>query len=168
MGTADRRQGVISLSWAQLHQDVRKLAAQLVKKGTFKGIVAVARGGLVPAGILARECNIRLVETVCIQSCEEHIYAPEACVLKIFSQDEGLGWLVVDDMAATGRTAALVRAMLPKAHIAVVYVKEQGMASIDSFAVTVPQDSWLLLPWDPQLHVPSKKQLDDKPRRRGL
>ena len=158
MGVADRRQNVISLTWAQLHQDVRSLAVQLAKKGPFKGIVAVARGGLVPAGILARECNIRLVETACIRSCEEQDYAPEARVLKIFSQeDAGLGWLVVDDMAATGRTAALLRTMLPKAHIAAVYAKEQGIAHIDSFAVKTPQDSWLLFPWDAQLPAPPKK-----------
>jgi len=158
MGTADRRQHVISLTWAQLYQDVRSLAVRLAGKGPFKGIVAVARGGLVPVGILARECNILLVETVCIRSCEEQNYAPEARVLKSFSQDEGLGWLAVDDMAATGRTAVLLRAMLPKAHIAAVYAKEQGMACIDSFAVTVPQDSWLLLPWDSRLRPPPKTQ----------
>jgi xanthine phosphoribosyltransferase len=140
-----------------LHQDVRSLAARLAKMGPFKGIVAVARGGLVPAGILARECGIRLVETVCIHSCEEDLYAPEAKVLKTFSRDAGLGWLVVDDMAATGRTAALLRAMLPKAHIAAVYAKEQGMAHIDSFAVSLPQDSWLLPPWDSQVQVPSRR-----------
>jgi xanthine phosphoribosyltransferase len=154
MGTADRHQDVITLSWTQLHRDVRSLAAQLAKHGTFKGIVAVARGGLVPAGILARECYIRLVETVCIRSCEEQSYAPEARVLKTFSQDAGLGWLAVDDMAATGRTAALLRAMLPEAHIAAVYAKEQGIAHIDSFAVKTPQDSWLLFPWDSQLPLP--------------
>jgi len=151
MGTADRRQEVITLSWAQVHQDTRSLAARLAHYGPFKGIVAVARGGLVPAGILAGECNIRLVETVCIRSCEEQIYAPEARVLKTFSRDAGSGWLVVDDMAATGRTAALLRAMLPEAHIAAVYAKEQGLAHIDSFAVTMPQDSWLLFPWNSRL-----------------
>ena len=156
MAIADRRQNVISLTWGQLHQDVRSLAVQLAKKGPFKGIVAVARGGLVPAGILSRECDLRLVETVCIRSCEEQLYAPEATVLKTFSRDAGLGWLVVDDMSATGRTAALLRAMLPKAHIAAVYTKEQGMAHIDSFAVKLPQDSWLLLPWDSQIQVPSR------------
>jgi len=156
MGTADRHQDVITLTWAQVHRDTRILAAQLAKHGPFKGIVAVARGGLVPAGILARECDIRLVETVCIRSCEEQIYAPEAKVLKTFSQDAGLGWLVVDDMAATGRTAALLRAMLPQARIAVVYAKEQGMAHIDSFAVHMPQDSWLLFPWDSRLPRPAK------------
>ena len=157
MAIADRRQNVIRLSWAQLHQDVRNLAVQLAKKGPFHGLVAVARGGLVPAGILARECGIRLVETVCIHSCEEELYAPEARVLKTFSRDEGLGWLVVDDMAATGRTAALLRAMLPKAHIAAVYAKEQGMAYIDSFAVPLPQDSWLLPPWDSQVQAPPRR-----------
>jgi xanthine phosphoribosyltransferase len=159
MGTADRRQNVISLTWAQLHQDVRSLALQLAKKGPFKGIVAVACGGLVPAGILARACHIRLVETVCLQSGQEQTGQSIDKVLKAFSpdKDEGEGWLVVDDMAATGRTAALLRAMLPKAHIAAVYAKEQGIAQIDSYSVEVPQDAWLLFPWDSQLPALSKK-----------
>ena len=157
MGTADRRQGVISLTWAQLHQDVRSLAAQLVDKGPFKGIVAVVRSGLVPAGILSRECNSRLVETVCIQSCDAQIYEPEAKVLKTFSQDAGLGWLVLDEMAATGRTTALLRAMLPKARLAAVYAKTEGIAYLDYFVVKVPQDAWLLLPWGSQIPPPTKK-----------
>ena len=157
MATADRHQGVISLTWAQLHRDVRALAAQLVNAGPFKGIVAVARGGLMPAGVLSRECNIHLVETVCIQSCEEQGHAPEARVLKTFSQDEGLGWLVVDDMAATGRTTALLRAMLPKARIAAVYAKPRGIAHLDYFVVKVPQDAWLLFPWDAHIPAPTKQ-----------
>ena len=157
MGTADRRQNVISLTWEQLHQDVRSLALQLAKKGTFKGIVAVACGGLVPAGILAKAFQIRLVETVCLQSGQEQAGLSGDKVLKDFRQDEGHGWLVVDDMTATGRTAALLRAMLPKAHIAAVYAKEQGIAQIDSYSVVVPQDAWLLFPWDSQLPALSKK-----------
>lgn len=157
MGTADRRQNVLTITWTQLHQDVRKLAAALVNASSspFKGIVAVARGGLVPAGILAKECSIRLVETVCIGSCDERVYAPEAQVFKTFSRDEGLGWLVVDDLAATGRTAALLRTMMPKAHIAVLYAKAQGIPYVHSFVAEVPQDAWLLFPWDSQLRMPS-------------
>jgi len=157
MGTADRRQGVISLTWAQLHLDVRSLAAQVANKGPFKGIVAVARGGLVPAGILCKECNIRLVETVCIESCETQSCGPEAKVLKTFSQDAGRGWLVVDDMAASGRTTALLRAMLPNAWIVAIYAKEQAMEHLDYFVVKVPQDAWLLLPWESQIPAPVKQ-----------
>ncbi len=149
MGTADRSRSVLTVTWQILHQDVRKLAT-LLAPYNFKGIVAVARGGLVPAGILAKECNIRLVETACIGSCDERVHAPEARVIKAFSRDEGKDWLVVDDMTATGRTAALLRTMLPKAHIAVLYAKAQGMPQVHSYVAEVPQDSWLLFPWDSQ------------------
>ena len=154
MAIADRHQGVICLTWAQLHQDVRSLAAKLANTGPYKGIVVVARGGLAPAGILSKECNIHLLETVCIRSCEtEPGSPPEARVIKTFSQDEGQGWLVLDDMAATGRTTNLLRAMLPKARIAAIYAKPPAIAKLDFFVVRVPQDAWLLFPWD--AHIPT-------------
>ena len=34
--------------------------------GPFKGIVAISRGGLIPAAIIARELDLRLVESVCV------------------------------------------------------------------------------------------------------
>src|SRR6187401_1080654 len=56
------------VSWDEFHRDARALAWRLAAAGPFEAIVAVTRGGLVPAAIVARELNIRLIETVCIAS----------------------------------------------------------------------------------------------------
>ena len=56
------------ISWEQLHRDAKALAWRLLDMKTWKGIVAITRGGLVPASIIARELEIRLVDTVCISS----------------------------------------------------------------------------------------------------
>ena len=55
----------IKITWGALHRDAVMLSHKLRNKGPFKGIIAVARGGLVPAAILAQELDIRLVDTVC-------------------------------------------------------------------------------------------------------
>ena len=44
-----------TVTWDQLHRDARALAWRLIEKGPFAGIVAVTRGGLIPAAIVARE-----------------------------------------------------------------------------------------------------------------
>ena len=38
------------------------------RPGRSSAIVCVTRGGLVPAAIVARELNVRLIETVCVES----------------------------------------------------------------------------------------------------
>ena len=56
------------VSWDQFHRDARALAWRLADKGPFEAIVCITRGGLVPAAIVARELDLRLVETVCVAS----------------------------------------------------------------------------------------------------
>ncbi len=54
----------------------------------------------------------------------------------------------VDDLVNTGRTAKLVREMLPKAHFATVYAKPAGRPMVDTFITEVSQDTWIHCPWD--------------------
>ena len=47
------------VTWPEVHRDTKELVRRLMDIGSWKGIVAVTRGGLVPATILAREMEIR-------------------------------------------------------------------------------------------------------------
>jgi xanthine phosphoribosyltransferase len=141
------------VSWDQFHRDARALAWRLAGLDrNFRAIVSITRGGLVPAAIVARELNIRLVETICIASYQDDGIQGDIIVLKDIAPAllaaGGEGVLVVDDLADTGRTAVQVRALLPKAHIACVYAKPEGARSIDSFITEVSQDTWIYFPWD--------------------
>ena len=141
------------VSWDQFHRDARALAWRLAGSGQkFRAMVCITRGGLVPAAIISRELNIRLIETVCIASYHDYVNQGEMSVLKGISEellvDGGEGILVVDDLTDTGKTAAEVRAMLPKAHFAAVYAKPKGCPVIDTFVTEVSQDTWIYFPWD--------------------
>ncbi|MEI6985508.1 MAG: xanthine phosphoribosyltransferase [Rhodospirillaceae bacterium] len=138
------------LTWEELHRDARALALRLLKPVPWVGIVAIARGGLVPAAIVARELDIRLVETVCLASYDHQVQG-DIRVLKALpgvGVGDGVGWVVIDDLADTGRTAALVRVMLPKAHLATLYVKPAGRPLVDTFITEISQDTWINFPWD--------------------
>jgi len=135
------------ISWEQLHRDSRALAWRLLEYDYFKGIIAITRGGLVPAAIVARELDIRLIDTVCVSSYDWQDQRGEIEILKPVHMD-GEGWLLLDDLVDTGKTAKTVREMLPKAHFATVYAKPQGRPLVDTYITEVSQDTWILFPWD--------------------
>ncbi len=64
---------------------------------------------------------------------------------------DGSGWLVVDDLVDTGRTAEILRKLIPKAHFAAVYAKPAGRPLVDTFITEVSQDTWIYFPWDVEL-----------------
>ena len=141
------------VSWDQFHRDARALAWRLSGKAEKPhAIVCITRGGLVPAAIISRELNIRVIETVSIASYHDYTEQGELKVLKPVAphllENEGEGVLIVDDLTDTGKTAAIVRAMLPKAHFATVYAKPKGVPLVDSFVTEVSQDTWIYFPWD--------------------
>ena len=148
-GNAGTYHRTYPISWEQLQRDARALSWRLVDIGPWRGIIAITRGGLVPAAIIARELDIRLVDTVCIASYAGRDRG-EIKVLKSVAGD-GEGWLLVDDLVDTGKTAKVVREMIPKAHFATVYAKPAGRPLVDTFMTEVSQDTWILFPWDSEI-----------------
>ena len=137
-----------TVSWDQLHRDSKALAWRLMDRTPFTGIVAITRGGLIPAAIIARELDCRLLETVSVVTYDEQKKGEPRVVKPPVAAGDGDGWLLVDDLVDTGTTAKVVRALLPKAHFATVYAKPQGRPLVDSFITEVSQDTWILFPWD--------------------
>jgi len=143
-------QKMFPVSWSELHRDARALAWRLADLGPFKGLVAITRGGMVPAAIIARELNIRLIDTVCVSTYDRMERGARVEFLKgtAAEQDKGKGWLIVDDLVDTGVTARAVRALLPQSHFATVYAKPAGRPVVDTYITEVSQDTWILFPWD--------------------
>ena len=143
------------VSWDQMHRDARALAWRLQDKapqggGDWRVVVAITRGGMVPAMIVARELDIRTIDTISVKSYRKGeqgqlqvLKAPDAAMM-----GDGEGVLVVDDLVDSGRTLELVRQMYPKAHFATVYAKPKGRPLVDTFITEVSQDTWILFPWD--------------------
>ncbi len=119
----------------------------LAPLGPWRGIVAITRGGMIPAAIVARELECRLVETVCVAATTRR-RAATRCAEAAAAAGDGAGFLVIDDLVDRGATARLVRGLLPRAHFACLYAKPAGQALADSFVVAVAQDVWVLFPWD--------------------
>jgi xanthine phosphoribosyltransferase len=140
-----------TVTWDQLHRDARALAWRLVEKGPFRGIVAVTRGGLIPAAIVARELEVRLIESVSVISYpggSGELRGPPIVTKPPAAAGDGRGFLIVDDLVDTGATARTVRNLLPHAHFACIYAKPAARGEVDSFITEVSQDTWIYFPWD--------------------
>jgi len=137
-----------TVTWDQLHRDARTLVTKLMAHGPFRGIVAVSRGGLIPAAIVARELECRLVESVSVATYEEEERALPRVLKQPTAAGDGEGFLIVDDLVDSGVTAQLVRDLLPRAHFACLYAKPAGQRLADTWVVEVPQETWILFPWD--------------------
>ena len=160
------------VSWDQLHRDARALAWRLQGEGpddgAWRAVVAITRGGMAPAMIVARELDIRTVDTISVKSYHsgggkadqrrdaEVLKSPDAEMM-----GDGEGILIVDDLVDTGKTLELVRSLYPKARIATVYAKPMGRPQVDTFITEVSQDTWIFFPWDMALQYVKPYRGDD-------
>lgn len=137
------------ISWEQFHRQSRELALKLKDMGTWDGIIAVTRGGMVPACLVAQEVDTKHIETISIESYAHQDQSQEPIIHYAPTlENEGQGWLIIDDLSDTGNTFKLIRSMYPKAHYACVYVKPNGAPQADTYIENVPQESWIYFPWE--------------------
>lgn len=138
----------VYINWNDFHQDVKNLCAKIKQSGEYDKIVAISRGGLVPAGIIAYELNIRNSAVINIATYvgAEHLKLDEV------DRPEAVGkvdekTLIVDDLADSGQTFRVMRRQFPKGKYVTVYAKEKGKNEVDLYAREVP-DEWIVFPWD--------------------
>lgn len=146
----------LTVPWEQFHLDVRQLAWRVMDGQRYHGVIAIARGGLIPAAIIARELDIRLVECISIETYQDEALGEPRVTKPATAAGDGDGYLLIDDLVDTGATARVARALLPRAQFACVYAKPAGRPLVDLFVREVPQDTWILFPWDtePQFAQP--------------
>ncbi len=145
------------VSWQELHRDAKALAWRLHGMRPWRAIVAITRGGLVPAAIVARELDLRIIDTVSVKSYDhQSIGGTEIIKPASLGGADNSDLLIIDDLVDTGATAKVVRELLPNAHFATVYAKPAGRPLVDTYVTEVSQDTWIMFPWDsePQFAKP--------------
>ncbi len=141
----------LPVSWQEIHCLAKDLSRKLAQsEKTWTRVIAVTRGGMVPACLVARDLDIRTIETISVKSYD-HQSQSEAKVLHA-PQDigDGTGCLIVDDLSDTGNTFKAIRSLYPKATYACLHVKPDGKPMADYYAEETTQDTWIYLPWEDQ------------------
>ena len=133
---------------------VRELAQQIADSGFRADIVlAVARGGLIPAGALAYALGTKAAGTLNVEfytDVEQTL--PDPVVLEPLLDTDAIAGkklLVVDDVADSGRTLDLVMKLMmqhgAEARSVVLYTKPRTIIVPDySWR---PTDKWISFPW---------------------
>ena len=137
------------VSWDQLHRDCRSLTKQIIALDRkWDGIIAITRGGMIPAAIIARELGIRLVDSISVRTYSHQQISEPVILNDVSATQDGENFLLIDDLVDTGKTAKFERERLPKAFFATVYAKPEGKPLVDAFITEVSQDTWIYFPWD--------------------
>lgn len=138
----------IYISWEDFHNQVKALATKIKATGKFNRIVAVSRGGLIPAGILAYELDIRNCDVINMSSYDGEIKRQDDAIeIKGLLADIDEKTLIIDDLSDSGRTLDLLHRQYPKAVRVCVYTKPNGQGACDIFAQNLP-NQWVVFPWD--------------------
>ena len=139
------------LDWQTFHKACKKLA-QIIPLEQYDGLVAVTRGGLVPAAILSSELDIRMVETIGVQSYrgrqQSKLELVKPAYLLESEQIEPQRWLFVEDLVDTGSTIKFLKQYYPRADFACVYAKPKSAELVKYSVEQVAQDIWIDFPWE--------------------
>ena len=142
------------LTWERFGTAIRELAQQVADSGFGPDVVvAVARGGLPVGGAMAYALGTKAVGTLNVEfytGIDERLDEPQV-LPPLLDTDalHGLRALVVDDVADTGETLALVQRLIAahcdEARTAVLYAKSRSI--VDPDFVWKRTDSWITFPW---------------------
>lgn len=133
----------IIITWEKFLNDVNTLGESLKGKG-FTKILAITKGGLIPAYFIAKILNISYVETACVHSYTGEEQGPLKFDKLVGSGEDG--WLIIDDLVDSGKTLIAVRQFYPKSKTATLYVKECSPQP-DYFVELFP-NNWIVFPWE--------------------
>ena len=123
------------ISYEDMSPLVDILANKIKASGQiFHGVVIITRGGLHVGNLLARKLKIKTIETIGLESYGEDNIQKQIRVLKPLElEDEGKGWLFVDDLSDTGMTLKYIHTRFPKAFSACLYAKPEGKDAANFF-----------------------------------
>lgn len=142
------------LSWELFGQAQEELAQQIADSDfSPEVLVAVARGGMLPGGALTYSLGVKLTDAINVEFYTDvnETLADPILLAPLLDTDSirGRRILVVDDVADSGRTLALVLKLLrgfgAEVRSAVLYTKPRTVVQPDfSWRTT---DKWIVFPW---------------------
>jgi hypothetical protein len=128
----------MQLAWPQLQELVSRIAGQASRDGAPQTLVAVLRGGAVPAVCLSHRLRVRDIRAVEVaRTVDDSVYAakaaePVAVNPASLGDLTGRDVLVIDDIAGTGDTLAAAARLATQA----------GAARLRTAVCMVNEDNW--------------------------
>ena len=134
----------IVLSWVDVMEAVEELA-RLAPGPGIQRIIGVARGGLVPATLLAHRLRVRRIEAVNIYARNYDGSALFEPVVQGFPPPmDNTNTVIVEDIVDTGRTYEVLRRLYPGVPVVALVSRLKVVPG----AIAVPPGAWVIFPWE--------------------
>ncbi len=143
----------MKVSWDNIEEDCIILYDKIRKNFKFDCIVAICRGGWIPARIISDLSGVKDVGNLRIESYDVY-NKNEARITQDISIDvKGKNVLLVDDIADTGDSLMLAKNYLIKKFpknlmTATLHYKVTSKIRPDFFAEETDADTWIIYPWE--------------------
>ena len=141
---------MLKLSWTDIESLSAAIAGDLVRQhGPIDPdtvLVGVARGGLIPATLVAHKLGLRRIVSLGLMSYEDGAEAHQGA-MKAYGPTLDDAAIVIDDIIDSGRTLEAVRQRYPKAVVAALVDKTEGASGVISGRQT-PMGEWVEFPWE--------------------
>lgn len=151
----------IWIGWEKLNNDIITLA-KIIKDNGWDDcdILAISRGGLVPASMLSHYLNDQHIEVIGVKAYTNDVKNTR---VELWQDPYPLGnfpekLLIIDDIVDSGDTLRFVDNYIHQRtifmekpiemNIAVLYDKDISDLNADMFVEYVPHDNWIVFPWE--------------------
>lgn len=134
----------VFLSWSDVHGGIDAMVKQCPGPGVVR-VIGVARGGLIPAVLLAHRLNVRRVEAINVYARNRDGSALEVPVVQGFPPPNNEPrTVVVEDIVDTGRTLTVLRQVYPDLPVLALVSRRPEVRG----AIPVPPGAWVVFPWE--------------------
>ena len=147
--TETENKNFVKISWEDIDNYSVQLANRvrpLIENKQITRLCAITRGGLIPAALLARELDLRYIDTICVKSYD-NTESQEMQVLKMI-EGRSDDLLIVDEIAETGKTIEIIRKYLPDAVFVSLFATAEGKKHVDFYEATKEDNDWFIFPWE--------------------
>ncbi len=147
MDVAERTE--LKVSWEQVETYCAEMARRLVGRNLDIDVaIPILRGGLIPAALILRGLPFEMSMSLAhIKAYDGRVFdryrvvrAPDVPRRELV--------LIIDDIADTGGTVRVVQDMFEDSHSVALFAKPRGSDVVDNFIMAVPQDTWVVFPWE--------------------
>ena len=151
-GVGKRPKGshMLKLSWTDIETLSASIADQVAQRhGPIDPdtvLVGVARGGLIPAALVAHRLGLRKMTSPGLMSYADGVEGAQGRMQAYGAAPEAAA-IVIDDIIDSGRTLEEVRARYPDAIVAALIDKTGGVSGVIAGKQT-PAGEWVEFPWE--------------------
>jgi len=147
-----------NINWDTYIKDCTLLIDKIKEKVSVldfpDAIVAIARGGLIPAQIVSYALNILRIYTIGISTYDNTEQQKDTIMYQpLDGSVQNINVLVIDDIADSGKTFAFVENELKKrgckdVHTASIYYKPCSKFKPEYYVREISADVWVKFPYD--------------------